>query len=84
MVEELRAFTTAVVLAAFQKKIEVLEAWEESVLAGLGDGTLVVLRPDAVQPGAPWQVVQALKGFGKKYIAQLQVRCSHSNACCTL
>ena len=70
---DFQAFTCTVVLDNFQKKIEVLEAWDDKVLAGLGDGTLVVLQADPEAPSASWQVLQALKNFGKKYISQLQV-----------
>jgi hypothetical protein len=73
MAADFKAFTSSTVLDNFQKKIDVLEIWDDSLLAGLVDGTLVVLRPDAGDPQGPWQVVQAYKNIAQKYIAQLQV-----------
>ena len=65
-----------VVLENFQKKIEALEVWDGRVLAGLADGTLMVLQEEETGAGAEprWQVSQAVKGFGQRRILQLQVR----------
>lgn len=70
---DFQAFTLSSVLEGFQKKIEVIEAWEEKVMAGLADGTLMVLQPDDSGESKPWQIVQALKQFAKKAMIQLQV-----------
>lgn len=73
MSEEFQAFSSSPVLDSFQKRIEVLEAWEGKVIAGLADSTLVVLDPSRSEEAGPWQVVQALKAFSKKPLLQLQV-----------
>ena len=70
---DFQTFTSRVVLDVFQKKIEVLEVWQGKVLAGLADGTLVLLESDPAEEQAPWQVVQAMKNFGKS-LSQMQVR----------
>jgi hypothetical protein len=63
------------VLDNFQKKIEALEVWDGRVLAGLADGTLMVLQEEPGGGGGPrWQVTQAVKGFGQRRILQLQAR----------
>ena len=71
---DFQAFTSSVVLDNFQKKIKVLDGWNGKVLAGLEDGTLVVLEPNAEDAAGPWQVAQALKAFSKKHAVQMQVR----------
>ena len=64
-----------VVLDNFQKRIEALEVWDGRVLAGLADGTLMVLQEEPGGGEGPrWQVTQAVKGFGQKRILQLQAR----------
>jgi hypothetical protein len=70
---DFQAFTSSIVLDTFQKKIEVLDVWNGKALAGLSDGTLVVLEPNLEDPQGPWQVVQALKAFNKKHAVQMQV-----------
>lgn len=70
---DFQAFSARVVLDTFQKKIDVLEAWQGKVLAGLADGSLVVLEADGTSGDGPWQVVQAVKAFAKKQLLQLQV-----------
>jgi len=70
---DFQAFTSTIVLDTFQKKIEALDCWNGKVMAGLADGTLVVLEPNAEDAGRPWQVAQALKAFSKKHAVQMQV-----------
>lgn len=70
---DFQAFTCHTVLESFQKKIEVVEAWDEKVMAGLSDGSLVVLEPSEDNEAGSWQVIKALKQFSKKSILQLQV-----------
>jgi len=70
---DFQAFSSSIVLDTFQKKIEVLDVWNGRVLAGLADGTLVVLEPVLEDAQGPWQVVQALKAFSKKHAVQIQV-----------
>lgn len=81
---DFQAFTCSIVLDNFHKKIEVLEVLDDKILAGLGDGTLVVLQQDAANPGGRWQVTHAYKGFGHRRILQLKVRllfsCHHDHA----
>ncbi|KAK9829459.1 hypothetical protein WJX72_005979 [[Myrmecia] bisecta] len=81
MAAEFAAFTSQAILDKFQKRVEVVEVWAGRILAGLVDGTLVVLAPDQQGlggAGGKWQVQQAIKGFGKKYLSQLQVAQSGS------
>ncbi len=71
--EEFKAFSCSVILDNFHKKIEVLEALDDKILAGLGDGTLVVLQQDGTNPDGQWQVTKAYKNFGQRRILQLRV-----------
>ena len=73
MSQDFSAYETSVVLENFHKKIEVLEVLGEQILAGLGDGSLVVLEPGKDTDGTHWQVTKALKNFGQRRITQLQV-----------
>lgn len=73
MSADFQAFSCTTVLEGFPKKVEALEVYDGRVLAGLADGTLCVLEPDRQAVEAPWQVAQALKGFGKRGISQLKV-----------
>ena len=73
---DFQAFTSHTVLESFQKRIEVVEAWDEKVVAGLSDGSVVVLQPDGDKEAGPWQVIKALKQFSKKSVLQMQVRSS--------
>lgn len=73
MGDDFRAFSCSVVLDNFHKKIEVLEALDDKILAGLGDGTLVVLQQDEKNPDGQWQVTKAYKNFGQRRILQLRV-----------
>ncbi len=73
MSQDFSAYETSVVLENFHKKIEVLEVLDEQLLAGLGDGSLVVLEPGKDTEGTHWQVTRALKNFGQRRITQLQV-----------
>lgn len=70
---DFQAFISHTVLDSFQKKIEVVEAWGEKVMAGLSDGSLVVLQPNEEDEAGPWQVIQAIKPFSKKSVVQMQV-----------
>ena len=71
---DFQAFTSHTVLESFQKKIEVVEGWDEKIIAGLSDGSLVILQPDEENDSRPWQVIKALKQFSKKSVLQMQVR----------
>ncbi len=73
MAADFKAFSYSTVLSNWQKRIETLEVWDSNLLAGLVDGTLVVLREDSKNPCGPWQVTQTYKNLAQKYIAQLQV-----------
>ena len=73
MVADFKAFRTHAVLQSLQKKIQAVEIWQEKVLVGLSDGTLMVLEPDSENLESPYQVVKAMRGFGKNCIYQLQV-----------
>ena len=70
---DFQAFTPSIILEGFQKRIDVIEAWGSKVLAGLADGSLVVLQSGDAGGNQPWQVAQALKQFAKKPMLQLQV-----------
>ncbi len=74
MPADFQAFVSHTILDSFQKKIEVVEAWGDKVIAGLSDGSLVILEPNEEDQAGPWQVVQALKQFSKKSVMQMQVR----------
>lgn len=77
---DFQAFTAGVVLDALGKRVDALEAWGNTILAGLADGSFVLLEPDSrASPGQaaeqqPWQVVQAVKAFAKRQLLQLQAR----------
>ncbi len=74
MSSEYEAFIPTVVLSNFPKQILSLEYIGERLFVGLGDGSLVVLaKPDQTQgtSNSSWQVVQAHKTFGRKYVRQL-------------
>ena len=73
MDQDFPAFEMSEVLENFHKKIEVLEVLNDQLLAGLGDGSLIVLEPGKDNDGKHWQVVKALKNFGQRRIIQLQV-----------
>ena len=73
MSQDFSAYETSAVLEDFHKKIEVLEVLDKQLLAGLGDGSLVVLESGKDTEGTHWQVTKALKNFGQRRITQLQV-----------
>ncbi len=77
MSQDYSAFETSTVLENFHKKVEVLEVLGDQLLAGLGDGSLVVLEPGKDGNSTHWQVTKALKNFGQRRIIQLQVGRSH-------
>ena len=56
------AFQSSVVTENFGKRIQALEVWNEQLLAGLVDGTLVVFAPPQppADPCGPWQVKPSL------------------------
>ncbi|KAA6422986.1 MAG: vam6 Vps39 isoform X1 [Trebouxia sp. A1-2] len=74
MSSEYEAFRPTTVLSNFPKQILSLEYIGERLFVGLGDGSLVVLaKPEQAQDNnSSWQVVQAHKTFGRKYVSQLQ------------
>ncbi len=70
------AFQLQTVVAPF-KPVECIEVYNDTILAGLGDGTLISFvqpsRSTTAHDAPPWEVAQVIKGFGKRYIRQLQV-----------
>lgn len=71
------AFQLSTVVAPF-KPVECIEVYNDTILAGLADGTLISFVQAARSTTAhdepqPWEVAQVIKGFGKRYIRQLQV-----------
>ena len=72
MSSEYSAFHAATVLSNFPKQILCLEYIGERLFVGLGDGSLVLLAKDSAHANSSWQVVQAHKTFGRKYVSQLQ------------
>ena len=73
---ELQAFTLQTILDNFQKKIEAIECVQGGLLAGLVEGTLVLLKPSPLEGSGQWQVSQAYRNICKKSATQLQVRCA--------
>ena len=74
MSTEYDAFVSSTVLSNFAKQILSLELIGDRLFVGLGDGSLVILaRPEQQDsnPSTSWQVAQAHKTFGKKYVSQL-------------
>ena len=78
MASEFQAFTVQTTLDNFQKKIEAVESVQNGVLAGLVDGTLVLLKPDPANDDAKWQVSQAYRNICKRNSTQIQVRYQYS------
>ena len=72
MSSEYSAFQATTVLSNFPKQILCLEYIGERLFVGLGDGSLVLLAKDSARTNSSWQVVQAHKTFGRKYVSQLQ------------
>lgn len=72
MVSQVAAFSLTPVLTNFQKQILCVETVGSRLYVGLGDGSLVILTSTNADIDSHWQVVQAHKAFGKKYITQLQ------------
>lgn len=73
------AFEPSVVVDDFARKIEALCVWNESIVASLGDGSLLFFQEQAAadQSGSvptvsTWQVTRAQKGFTKRGAQQLQ------------
>ena len=74
MSSEFEAFTATTVLSNFQKQVLCLETVHNRLYVGLGDGSLLVLSDPGNQQhssDSQWQVVQAHKAFGKKFVSQL-------------
>lgn len=72
-----QAFQASTVVAPF-KAVECVEAYNDTILAGLGDGTLISFVQSQSTtahnaPPQPWEVAQVIKGFGKAYLRQMQV-----------
>lgn len=59
MASDFQAFSLLPVLEDVQKKIEALEAWEDKVLVGFADGTLMILGP------APQTITTATSNSGE-------------------
>ncbi|KAK9866881.1 hypothetical protein WJX84_002836 [Apatococcus fuscideae] len=76
MASDFKAFESTAILTVHKQKIQDLVCWDSRLLAALDDGTLLVIgRQEATESpeGRPWQVHRILKGFGKKYLLNLQV-----------
>ena len=74
MAAKFEAFTANLVLQSLQKRIETVDVWEDKVMVGLSDGTLMILEPDQAREDSPYQVMKALRSFGKKSLYQIQVQ----------
>ena len=78
MASEFKAFDPLLIVTEIPKKVQDLVFWEGKLLTSLVDGTLLVIGPsDSAEstPGLSWQVQRVLKGFGRKYLLNLQVGC---------
>lgn len=75
--KDIAAFTAEHV--SDEARVLCLEFWDPYLLAGLSDGTLLLLTdragssPGDSVPPTQWAVVQALRGFGSGRVAQLAV-----------
>jgi hypothetical protein len=73
------AYTHQTVVQQLGRTVLSLCPWEDRLLVGLADGSLLVLQQQpAADEGAtsssrPWQVVQVHKAFGRKGVLQLLV-----------
>jgi len=72
------AFEPSVVVDDFARKIEALCVWNGTIIASLGDGSLLFFQEQAADQGgsvptvSSWQVTRAQKGFTKRGAQQLQ------------
>jgi hypothetical protein len=74
------AYEPSVVADEFARKIDSLCVWEDTLIAGLSDGSLLFFNEQ--QQGSEqgsgrvltsWQVTRVQKNFGKRGVQQLQV-----------
>ena len=72
MAGSFQAFAVQSILENFSKRIEALEAVTDGLLLGLGDGTLVLLKPNTLDVSEKWQVSQAYRNVCKRSATQLQ------------
>lgn len=74
----LTAFESSVVVDNFAARIQALCVWRDSLVVGLGDGSLLLLEEPresntAQCPPRPWQVQRVHRGFAKRGgVTQLQ------------
>lgn len=76
MSSDFKAFDATAILTLQKQKVQDIVCWDDRLLAALGDGTLLVIgcpQSTASPQGQSWQVQRTLKGFGKKYLLNLQV-----------
>ena len=85
----LTAFAVEAVL--HEPRLMCMEVWSSYLLAGLADGTLLLLSASASprsSPGTPpaaplpWTATQTLRGFGRRHILQLGVARQRSMLLC--
>ena len=75
MSSEFKAFEATSILTVQKQKIQDIVCWDSKLLAALADGTLLVIgrQESPESPQSQWQVQRTLKGFGRKYLLNLQV-----------
>lgn len=67
-------FTLSIITEEVPEKIECIGVWEDKVLAGLYDGSVVLYEPEfEEQTVGPWRLVRHAKGIGKKSLTQMDV-----------
>lgn len=71
------AFEPGVVVDEFARKIDSLCVWNNTLIAGLSDGSLLFFEEQNAESSAgasisTWQVTRVQKSFGKRSILQLQ------------
>jgi len=68
------AFTFAVISHDLPDRIECVCPWNDRLLVGLADGSLIILEPEFdLYVAGPWSIQDHFKGVGKKAITQLEV-----------
>ncbi|KAF6257282.1 hypothetical protein COO60DRAFT_26268 [Scenedesmus sp. NREL 46B-D3] len=75
------AYEPSVVVDEFARKIDSLCVWDDTLIAGLSDGSLLFFQEQQQQQGneqgpgrvlSSWQVTRVQKSFGKRGVQQLQ------------
>lgn len=77
MASAFEAFQPSVVVDEFARKIESLCVWEDTLVSGLSDGSLLFFNEQSSEEQgsrvvSTWQVTRVQKSFGKRSILQLQ------------